>query len=457
MTRLTTVAWRSLRHRATSFTATFLAIALSSALIGSFAIQLETAASGDVSDVDAENLVIMGGVIGGWGALIALFALVSTLGVAVRRRSREIGLLRTLGATPVQVRRLVRTETVLVALAAALVGATLAWPGGRLLLSAFQDAGMVSASVEPAAGLLALAGTVLALLLVCLLAATLAGRRATTAPVRLTLDEAPEPGRPPRWRVLVGVLLVAYAAGAGVVTVTVMTDPDDPYAPMQTSGSASIVAGIGLAAMAPAMLAGASAVLGPLLARTGVSGHLAAFNARRRSRLLAGVLGPVVVLTSASAGILTLVGIDSRTLALPPDMTRADAELISTLNVLVVGMIAAFAAIMVVNAVLAVVGDRAMEFGRLRLVGATLRQVRQGVMWESLLIGLVGAVLGLVGSLATIVPFAVARDEGVVPNGQLWVLPITAAGAVLLTVVASQVACHRALRIGTPTTVVATA
>ncbi len=57
-------------------------------------------------------------VVGGWGSLIVLFSVVSTVGITVTQREVEIGLLRTIGATPRQAKRLVRAETFLVALVA---------------------------------------------------------------------------------------------------------------------------------------------------------------------------------------------------------------------------------------------------------------------------------------------------------------------------------------------------
>ncbi len=67
--------------------------------MGSFATLLETA-SGPVSGSDQETLITMGAVVGGWGTMIVLFSLASTLSVAVRQRDVEIALLRTIGATP---------------------------------------------------------------------------------------------------------------------------------------------------------------------------------------------------------------------------------------------------------------------------------------------------------------------------------------------------------------------
>ena len=145
------LALRSLRHRSTAFVATFVTVLLGTALIGSFATLIETA-FGPVSDADAESLTIMGAVVGGWGALIVLFSVASTMGITVRQRAAEIGLLRTIGGTPRQARRLIRSEAFLVTSIAAVAGAALAWPGGRALLAMLRSGGMVADGVEYAGG-----------------------------------------------------------------------------------------------------------------------------------------------------------------------------------------------------------------------------------------------------------------------------------------------------------------
>ena len=54
-----------------------------------------------------------------------------------------------------------------------------------------------------------------------------------------------------------------------------------------------------------------------------------------------------------------------------------------------------------------------------------------------------GVLLGLVASLASVVPFAVARHEGVVPDGGLWLPPLLMAGAAALTLASAALAARR--------------
>jgi putative ABC transport system permease protein len=242
------------------------------------------------------------------------------------------------------------------------------------------------------------------------------------------------------WRVAIGLLLIAYGIGMAVVTITVTAHQDDPYAAMSTSGSSSILVGVGLAVLSPALLRWLSSLVAPAVGRTGVVGWLAAYNTSRRSQLLGNVLAPVIVLTSGAVGVLMLVGIDHRTIGAA---ATPEGDTINLLNNLVTGMIAVFAAIMVVNAFAAVVAGRRQELDRLRLLGATPKQVERSVVAEAGIVGGIGVLVGLLASLATIVPFAVARHEGVVPDGQLWLPPLLVAGTVLLTLGSARAAVAR--------------
>ncbi|KQZ67298.1 ABC transporter permease [Nocardioides sp. Root151] len=433
------LAMRSLSARRTAFTATFASIFFGTVLIGSFATLLETSFT-DMAKVDQDTLFIMGAVVGSWGTIIVLFSLASTLGIAVRQRDVEIALLRTIGASPRQARRMIRIETFVVALVASALGAGAAWLGGRALFTMIREGGMVADTVDYAGGPASLGITMLAVLATSLVSATIAGRKATSGAATIALTDGNAGTQRMRWwRVLVAVLLIGYGVTMAVITITVTAHSDDPYDAMATSGSSSILVAAGLACIAPLLLRWAATLIRPLVGRAGSTGHLAAYNTSRRAPLLAGVLAPVIVFTSASIGTLMAVGIDGRTLA----ESNPDSDTINMLNNVVVGMISLFAAIMVVNAFAAVVSHRRGELARLRLLGATPEQVRGSVVAEAAIVAVVGVVLGTAASLATVVPFAIARDEGIVPDGQLWLPPVLAVVAVAITLCSAAVAVRR--------------
>jgi putative ABC transport system permease protein len=434
---MTGLALRSLRHRRSAFLATFLAALLGTALIGSFAA-LIGAATGPVSADDRSTLIVLGSVVGAWGALIVLFSVASTAGVAVAQRQVEIGLLRTLGATPRQVRRLVRAEVAVVGLVACVLGALVAAGTGRLLLGLLRG-GLVGGDVQWHGAGPTLAVTAAGVLAVSLLAASVAGRRASAGPAMVVLREGRAGGgRLHRWRIALAVLLLAYGIGAGVVTVTVTGHDPDPYAAMQTSGSSCLLVGIGLALLAPVLLRWLSR---PAAVLRGPAGWLAARTARTRPWLLSGVLGPVIVMTAGAIGVLMLVGIDRRT---QPAGPGPEQQTIALLNNVVTAMICAFAAIMVVNSFAAAVAHRRAELHRLWLLGATPDQVRRSVLAEAGIVAAVGVVLGTVASLATVVPFGLARHEGLVPDGELWLPPLLVAAVVGVTLLAAWAAVRSA-------------
>ena len=64
--------------------------------------------------------------------------------------------------------------------------------------------------------------------------------------------------------------------------------------------------------------------------------------------------------------------------------------------------IAVFVAVLgIVNTLVTAVLERRREFATLRAIGASTRQVERLVLWEAVYLGLIGAVLGVVGGLAT--------------------------------------------------------
>ncbi|MBL7500354.1 FtsX-like permease family protein [Frankia sp. CNm7] len=449
MTGMTGLALRSLRHRLTASVATFLAVLFGTVLIGAFATLAETAFAIDgvtaEQEADQETLTIMGIVVGSWGTVIVLFAVASTVGITAARRAGEIGLLRTIGATPRQARRLICREALAVAVCGALIGAVLAAGVGWLLLDLLRGE-LVASSVEFRGGPASVGAAAALVTLTSAVAAAIAARRATRGPASLTLRESEaETGRMRWYRVAVALLLIGYGVGLGAVTIFVMADSDDPYAAMQTSGSSSILVGVGFAMLAPALLRWVSAPAARLLARVGGrgAGYLAAYNTSRRAHRLASVLAPVIVLTSGAIGTLMLVSIDSRTLAGTGDYE----ETVNLLNNVVVGMVSLFAAIMVVNAFAAGTADRRAELRRLWLLGGTPAQIRRSLAVEAGIVAAVGLVVGTLGSLATIVPFSIARDEGVVPDAQLWIPAVIAVAVVLLVLTAARVAARATIRV----------
>ncbi|MDQ3608416.1 MAG: ABC transporter permease [Actinomycetota bacterium] len=103
--------------------------------------------------------------------LIALFGIVNALALSVHERTRELGLLRAVGTSRRQVRRIVRGEAVITAVMGAALGVAIGVLFGVLISRPLEDEGFV----------LALPLVTLAVLLVL---GALAGVLAAIAPAR---------------------------------------------------------------------------------------------------------------------------------------------------------------------------------------------------------------------------------------------------------------------------------
>jgi len=79
--------------------------------------------------------------------IIAVFGIVNTLALSIFERTREIGLLRAVGMSARQARRMVRWESVIVALIGGLLGVVLGLIFGVVAASATPDLDAVSIPV----------------------------------------------------------------------------------------------------------------------------------------------------------------------------------------------------------------------------------------------------------------------------------------------------------------------
>ncbi len=161
---------------------------LGAVVVGSFASLLATGLDAGTSAVDQEKLVTMASVVGGWGLVIVLFSVASTMSVSVHQRTTEIGLLRALGAVPRQVRRQLTTETAVLGAVACLLAVLPAALVGRWVFSLVQEGGMVTPGLEHVAGLPFVLTTSALVLLVSLVAVRIAAHRATGQPANIALS-----------------------------------------------------------------------------------------------------------------------------------------------------------------------------------------------------------------------------------------------------------------------------
>ncbi|MFG2163621.1 ABC transporter permease [Micromonospora chersina] len=232
-------------------------------------------------------------------AFAAIFVLTGTVALGVRQRLRELALLRTIGATPRQLRRLLGVESVVLAAVAALPGLPLGVLVAHLVAARFRHLGVVPAQfavrVNPV--VLLLAGCTGAL--VTLVAARIAGRRAVRVAPAQALTEtvvAPRGG-------MLARAVIALVTAAGAVAVLTFVPLGGPF-------------GMGMTFISSALLLCAVAALGPLLVRlvaavprrlsagTGAAGWLAAATTRAEVRRTAAVAVPLVLMFAINAPLL---------------------------------------------------------------------------------------------------------------------------------------------------------
>jgi putative ABC transport system permease protein len=154
----------------------------------------------------------------GLGAFVAVFVVASTCALSAAQRRREIGLLRAVGATPGQVRRMMYAETLVVAVLGALAGLPIGALTAPLLAGPLVDAGLEPAGFTVTAQPLALAAAFALGVVVALGGVWVAARRASRAPALDALREAAIERRamtPARWIVGAGsaaggVLLLSF-------------------------------------------------------------------------------------------------------------------------------------------------------------------------------------------------------------------------------------------------------
>lgn len=287
------IVWTSARavriHRA-SLAGTAVVVALTAALLTTTGAWI-AAGVRDASGPTGSTLLAVASSFAGTAVMIAVLVVASTVTAAMRPRAREFAVMRAVGATAGQVRKLVTTEVALVFAAAAPLGLV-----AGLLLAPRLTGTLAAAGVVPGDFVLRLSPWPLLATLVLLVPAALAAgrlsaresaRRPAVGAMRASAAESSEvsPGR---------LRAAASLALAGLVV------PAVPFVLPGTFGAAG-------ASLAAFLLIIAAALVGPVLlawlarhglkwTRSGAVTTLALVNARGFSRRLTGAVIPLALL-----------------------------------------------------------------------------------------------------------------------------------------------------------------
>ncbi|GLW75288.1 ABC transporter permease [Kitasatospora phosalacinea] len=236
----------------------------------------------------------IGASFGGIATMTAVFVVVSTVALATGQRAREFALLRTIGATPRQIRRSIAAEAVLVAPLAAAVGVLPGLALARWWFGELVARGAVPSGVVLGVGPLPVLAAVLTCTVTALAAGWFAARRSARMRPSQALGEANAgPGRPGRARTAAGAV---FAAGAVAFAVAAANLTGATAA--NTALGVVLCFLVAVALLGPWLVRGAVGLFGALLRAAGAPASLAADNARASSRRLASATVPIVMVTA---------------------------------------------------------------------------------------------------------------------------------------------------------------
>ncbi|MFG3023118.1 FtsX-like permease family protein [Streptomyces sp. NPDC048254] len=261
-------------------------------------------------------LILLSGSLGGIVLLITGFVTAGALGVAIAGQRRDLALMRAVGATPRQIRRLAAAQSTTVTAVALVPGIAL----GYLLAARFRTL-LVHRDVLPAGLPLtfspfpALAAVVLLVTVVRVAARCAAWRTSKMPATEAVAESRSEPRTPSRSRTVTGLSLMAVSCVLSVTPLLQRT----PIGASATS-IAGIVAAIGLALAGPALVRTAGEAVVRRL-RPGVSAPtwLALSNVRAYAQRVTGVISPLAM---AVVFVLTYTLAQTTVLAATSDDTR---------------------------------------------------------------------------------------------------------------------------------------
>nr|WP_093865302.1 FtsX-like permease family protein [Streptomyces sp. TLI_053] len=243
-------------------------------------------------------------VFAGVSLFIGSFLVVNTFTMLITRRTREIALLRAVGATRRQVVRSLLAEALLVGLAASAAGFVLGLGIAELLPGLLGTDGDRLPEGPLVIGPRPVAAALFVGVGVTVLAAWLPARRAARiAPVE-ALRAAERPAARSRLRPVAGAGLLLL--GAGLLVALAGHAEDASEANLRNAMLACGALVVGLIVLAPALAAPAVRLTGPLTRRFGVTGLLARQNVLRDPRRTAATAATLLVSTALVGGLATV-------------------------------------------------------------------------------------------------------------------------------------------------------
>jgi putative ABC transport system permease protein len=251
-----------------------------------------------------EDLAAMFGTMSAIAVFLAMFVVASTFSFVVAARRRELGLLRLVGATPRQVRRMVLGESLVVAALATVAGGLLTSLAAPAMVTAVRVLGVTDLRLDLPAPWLAWAVSLPCGAGVALVGAWRASKRASRVPPVAALQEAAlERRRPGFWQVVVGTACLA----AVVASVAVAREMDPLFA-LLTAVLLPEVAVTGLVCFGTVLFPALAGRLATPFVRRDVTARLARDQLRTSARTPAAVAAPIMAISAIAGSMIVALG-----------------------------------------------------------------------------------------------------------------------------------------------------
>ena len=249
------------------------------------------------ASVSHEDVVAGLTTFGALAAFVAIFVVASTFGLSVQQRHRELALVRAIGATPRQVRRMVAGEALLIALLAAVPAVPLSIAFALAERPLFAAVHVIPSDLHLVVSWMPFAAGLATAVVTTQLAAFASARRAARVRPADALRESTVQRRPVgRFRALAGVAVLATGVGLALAFSQggVSGGEDAP--------AASMVLMLAAALLGPLLALPFVRLLGmPFAALSRGPGMLAGANSRANLRRVASVATPLVLAISLAS------------------------------------------------------------------------------------------------------------------------------------------------------------
>ncbi|GAA2284520.1 hypothetical protein GCM10010149_32490 [Nonomuraea roseoviolacea subsp. roseoviolacea] len=375
------LAWSNVRANRTSLAATFVAVLLAVTLVGGSGLVVAGAGTRDELN-GVMGLLVLSAVVSGF---VSVFVVAGMLSLHVLRQRRTWALLRSVGMTPRQVRRLITAEALVVGVLASAAGCALAVPYAALMSALMRMTGLAPGGIP--VGITAVPFVLASVVgvAVTLPAARVAARKAVrVGPLEVLRESAAQRRLLPWPRAVIGVVALA---GGGVLLWLIPGLQPKNAAP--TALGATMALCVGASALGPVALRMLGLLLGAVAARLDPgAGMLAGSSVVTQPRRAMSAASPVMLTVALACTFLFAVATSDAAAGVTRTGEAAWAAPV------LVGSAVVYTVISVLNATAMTMDERADEIRLLRTVGIGPSQLVRMVCWETLIVTTAGTLLG---------------------------------------------------------------